>query len=250
MNRIKLSPLASAPVVKNDNLSFKPQGSGLTIEQSSIRSDQEVSLFGPLHYEKTYAYPLIVWLHSDGQKSAQLKTILPDISMRNFVGVAPQAPVGNFECGYFWEQDLDSIFAAEESIIAATKAACQRFNIAPRRIFIAGLESGGTMALRMSLTHPELFAGAIALGGSMPTGHQAMARWREARQHPIFWAHHLNQTQQETDTHDNCSDFRNLYAWGFTDLVAREYPSKELLKSLAPREINKWIMEQIQSAIV
>lgn len=249
MNRIKLSPLASAPVKKDDSLT-KPDSGGLAFEKSSIRSDQEVSLFGPLHYEKSYSYPLIVWLHSDGQKSAQLQAIMPDVSMRNYVGVAPQAPVGNFECGYFWEQDFDSICAAEESIIAAIKTAFDRFNIAPRRVFIAGLGNGGTMALRMSLTHPELFAGAISLGGSMPEGQMALARWSEARQKPVFWAQHSESSDQQADSQDSCSDFRKLFAWGFTDLVAREYPTRKHLEAMAPREIDKWIMEQIQSAIL
>jgi phospholipase/carboxylesterase len=250
MNRIKLSPLASSPVTKKDSRPSKPKDAKFAFDKTTIRSDQEVSLFGPLHYEKNHAYPLIVWLHSDGQKSAQLQTIMPKISMRNYVGVAPQAPVGNFECGYFWEQDYDSIVTAEESIFKATAAACSRFNIAPERIFLAGTGSGGTMALRMAMNHPARFAGAISLGGAMPEGQNVLARWREARQSPIFWAHHLDHsTDEPAAIEDVCDHFRKLFSFGFVNLVAREYPTRELLESLTPREIDKWIMEQVQTAI-
>lgn len=46
------------------------------------------SLFGPLHYEANYAYPLIVWLHGPGDDEHQLRRIMPAISLRNYVAVA------------------------------------------------------------------------------------------------------------------------------------------------------------------
>ena len=248
MNRIKLSPLASSPVSE----SASQLASGITPfvgDHPVSSSEQETCLFGPLQYEKNYAYPLIVWLHSDSQKAAQLQSVLPEISMQNYVGVAPQAPVGNFQCGYHWDQDFDSIQAAQESVFDAIEVARSRFNINRNRIFLAGLGGGGTMALRIALSQPEQFAGVIALNGPMPSGHAVLSRWKEARQLPVFWAHH-QMDQGEISNASMCRNFQELFMFGFQNLVAREYPSLRDLESLAPREVNKWIMEQVQTAIV
>ncbi len=46
--------------------------------------------FAPMHYAPGYAYPLIVWLHGPGGDERQLLRIMPLVSMRNHVGVAPR----------------------------------------------------------------------------------------------------------------------------------------------------------------
>ena len=46
--------------------------------------------FLPLHYEHGYAYPLIVWLHGHGDDERQLRRIMPLLSMRNYLAVAPR----------------------------------------------------------------------------------------------------------------------------------------------------------------
>ncbi len=247
MNRIKISPLASSPVSEPASQEAS-RSTSLTFDSPITSSEQETCLFGPLQYEKHYAYPLIVWLHADSQKATQLQSILPEISMQNYVGVAPQAPVGNFQCGYHWEQDYDSIQAAQESVFAAIEVACSRFNIAKHRIFLAGLGGGGTMALRIAMKQPDQFAGVIALNGPMPEGNSVLSRWKEARQLPVFWAHH-QASQGKTSAVAMCRNFQELFTYGFLNLVAREYPTLKNLESLAPREVNKWIMEQIQTAI-
>ena len=248
MNRIKLSPLASSPV--SEPVAQAVSRSAPNAFSGSVTSaEQDTCLFGPLQYEKNYAYPLIVWLHADGQNPTQLQSILPNISMQNYFGVAPQGPVGNFQCGYFWEQDFDAIQAAQESVFAAIQDASSRFNIAKNRIFLAGLGGGGTMALRIAMSQPEQFAGVIALNGPMPEGHSVLARWKEARQLPVFWAHH-QASQGKTSASSMCRNFQELFTFGFLNLVAREYPTLKNLEDLAPREINRWIMEQIQTAIL
>ena len=124
-----------------------------------------------------------------------------------------------------------------------------RFNIAKNRIFLAGLGGGGTMALRIAMSQPEQFAGVIALNGPMPEGHSVLSRWKEARQLPVFWAHH-QASEGKTSAASMCRNFQELFTFGFLNLVAREYPTLKNLEDLAPRVINRWIMEQIQTAIL
>src|SRR5690606_5013251 len=130
-------------------------------------------IFTPLHYEKNYAYPLLVWLHGAGGDETQLERIMPHVSLRNHVAVAPRA------AGLVWEQTSGGIAHAERVIFEAIEAAQARLNIARQRIFIAGYQDGGAMALRVAMRHPRCFAGAATLCGPFPRGLQPLARLNE-----------------------------------------------------------------------
>src|SRR5690349_8769366 len=81
------------------------------------------ALFAPLHYEAGYAYPLVVWLHGPRDNEHQLKRIMPNVSMRNFVAVAPRGtqPLGLdvTKSGYAWDQCEEQISLAEHRTMAA-----------------------------------------------------------------------------------------------------------------------------------
>lgn len=249
MNRIKLSPLASATSNSTDETAkdSKSPLAAFAFDQTAPRSVHDTTIFAPLHYEKNYRYPLIIWLHSDGQSSSQLESTMLKLSVQNYVGVAPQAPIGNFHCGYFWEQDFDSIQTASDTIADSIDQITNRFNINPQRIFLAGSGGGGTMALRIGLQQPDQFAGVISLNGPLPEGFSPLAQWPNCREMPIFWSHCL---QNSDDVIDMCEQFRFLYASGFLNVTACEYPTLESLEKFALQGVNKWIMEQIDSAIL
>ena len=80
MNRIQLLDHSGTPSTQSTrSLNPKPAG----------KSSVEHSFFVPLHYEPNYAYPLLVWLHGPGESHSALKQVMPHVSMRNYVGVAP-----------------------------------------------------------------------------------------------------------------------------------------------------------------
>lgn len=55
------------------------------------RDGEDASLcFGPLHYEPNYRYPLLIWLHGLGESEQTLLSIMPEISLRNYVAIAPR----------------------------------------------------------------------------------------------------------------------------------------------------------------
>ena len=45
-------------------------------------------LFVPEHYEASYAYPLLVWLHSDHSSEYELDGLMQSLSLRNYAAVA------------------------------------------------------------------------------------------------------------------------------------------------------------------
>jgi phospholipase/carboxylesterase len=134
------------------------------------KTAEPFATFAPIHYEHGYAYPLLVWLHTHAGSERELRRVLPLVSMRNYVGVAPR---GNSLEGprrnvYGWRQTSDDIETAESRVAACIAAAENRFNIHARRIFLAGCGVGGTMALRIAWNNPGLFAGVVAINGPCP----------------------------------------------------------------------------------
>lgn len=155
-----------------------------------------LAIFAPLHYEPNYAYPLIVWLHGSGDSEKQLLRIMPRVSMRNYVAVAPrgQAPSAKRGDGFVWTEDTPHIDHSTESILASIEYASQRFHISHNRMFLAGFGSGGTLALRIALADPARFAGAVSLCGPLPTGSTPFGRLKEARRLTFMIATGANST--------------------------------------------------------
>ncbi len=149
------------------------------------------TLFVPIHYENNYAYPLIVWLHGPHDDERQLKRIMPFISLRNYVGVSLPPPPWNSrrpgqtsravvpaaatrKARHAGETGRRFPLAADgRSNRAGRKPGAggggprveQEMNISPRRIFLAGIRlCGGTMAFRLALNLPHVFAGRGSVG--------------------------------------------------------------------------------------
>ena len=142
---------------------------------TSTSHDATSSLFAPLHYESGYAYPLIVWLHGHGGDERHLLRVMPLVSMRNYVAVAPRGTVvaaegkSPGEC-FGWQQSEESVPEAEQRIFDSIDLAAQRFHVDRQRVFLAGFDSGGTMAFRVAMNRPSQFAGVLSLGGAFQQG--------------------------------------------------------------------------------
>lgn len=205
------------------------------------------SFFTPMHYEPGYAYPLLVWLHGAGDDESQLTRIMPTISLRNYVAVAPRgnAPHGEGRLARFsWSQARWDVQQAEQRILDSVSEAQDRLNINARRIFIAGFDSGGTMALRLGLTHPDLFAGALSFDGGLPMDGAPLARLEECRELPILMA--TGQESQRYPAKRVCKDLRLLHTAGM-NLSVRQYPGGDDLRMEMLRDVDRWIMELIAS---
>ena len=48
------------------------------------RIDSVVRSILPEHYEPGYAYPLVLWFHGDGSSEAEISSVMPNISDRNY----------------------------------------------------------------------------------------------------------------------------------------------------------------------
>jgi phospholipase/carboxylesterase len=214
--------------------------------------DTSRALFAPLHYEPNYGYPLLVWLHGPGSDERQLTRIMPVVSMRNYVAVAPRGlPVGAVDgkqC-WGWSQSVEHVREAEQRIFECIEDAEERFHIAPSRLFLAGADCGGTMAFRVAMNHPARFAGVLSFGGAFPQGQKPFGQWNEARRLAVFLA--AGRDSDEYPADKACDDLRLLHSAGMSVITFRQYASLRQYSSrseLAPqvlRDVDRWIIEQI-----
>lgn len=209
--------------------------------------------FLPLHMEKHYAYPLLIWLHGESGSDRELSQIMPRISLRNYVGIAPQlqrASSGDLArepAGLDWPPLLDPVSdgtqadMAEQVFESLDKIRVQ-YNIHTDRIFIAGSGSGGSLALHLALQHSEHFAGAISLGGGLGRRESLLPHLRATRKTPIF----LSQARDDRTYAEAslCEDLRLLHVGGFS-VTARQYPGDRTVTDQMLHDIDVWMMEII-----
>lgn len=204
----------------------------------------EHSLFVPLHYEKNYAYPLVIWMHSDGDNQRQLKRIMPLLSLRNYVAVAPRGEALDFaeQGAAGWPQTEAAIGEAQWRVMQCIELARERCNLHVDRVFIGGYAEGGTMALRLALRMPHLFAGVFSLGGSLPQGHAPLVNVQNVRSLPVMLAH--GNASHRYSTTQLCRDLRLIHAAGISAHV-RQYPCADELTTQMLSDVNTWLMERV-----
>lgn len=204
--------------------------------------------FMPLHYEKDYAYPLLIWLHGPTGSEREIKQVMPHISVRNYVGVSPRGIVQDTvvtSAGaptYTWDQTPQCIEYATDHVLQCITSAKHKFSIAQDRIFLAGNDVGGTMALRLALSWPECFAGVISIGGRLPDSNRPLAGVQRARSLPLMIAH--SRDSDVYPTHEVCNDLRLLHSAGMS-VTLRQYPCAQEVTTQMLWDVNTWVMEQV-----
>ena len=202
----------------------------------------DLATFLPMHYEVGYAYPLLVWLHGRGGSQRQLRQVMPLISMRNHVAIAPRGTMSlhSADDAYGWSQSDDHIEQAERRVFDGIARAEARFHIDRRRIFLAGYGSGGTMAMRIAWKYPDRFAGAATLGGPVPRGRCPLARINILRRLPLLVA--TGRAARGYHEAQVCRDLRLLHSAGCT-VALRQYPAGDELRTTMLADLDRWIME-------
>jgi phospholipase/carboxylesterase len=215
------------------------------------RDESPLALFAPLHYERNYAYPLVVWLHGPSDDENQLKRIMPLVSMRNYAAVAVRgtrrADRVAGKAGYRWSQEQGDVMLAEQRVFDAIDAARRRFHVSPRRIFLAGFDCGGTMAFRLAMDHPHQFAGVLSLCGAFPAGRGALRSLADARRVPIFLA--CGRDSQHYSSEAVCEHLKLFHSAGL-HVALRQYPCGQELSPAMLADVDRWIMEQIAAPVV
>lgn len=226
-----------------------PGESGIAVDLTTFQdvASSECVSFLPLHYEPGYAYPLFVWLHGPRDNEHQLKRIMPLVSTRNYVAVAPRgtvkaAPSGQKAQSYTWPVSAAGVDEVEQRIFEAIDLAFDKAHIAADRIFLAGMAEGGTAAIRVALRYPDKFAGVLSLGGPVPSGDAPLCRLTEARQLPLLLA--CGQNAPNYPSERICNDLRLFHAAGMS-VDLRLYPGGDEMTPTMLADANRWMMQRI-----
>jgi phospholipase/carboxylesterase len=240
MNRLFAEPAAPART-------RRPHAPHTSIGIAKLtRSSEPFSFFAPLHYEANYAYPLVVWLHSAGGDERQLARIMPLVSMRNYVGMSVRGPVAHSQRGFSWPQTGEGIDLAEQRILESVDRACEKYNIHQQRIYLAGYESGGTMAFRVALRHPERFSAAVSIGGAFPEGESPLGKLPQLRKFPLLIAHCRDSQAYPVDR--VCQELSLFHAAGLA-VTLRQYPCGDELTTQMLHDLDVWLMQQVTGEV-
>ena len=205
-------------------------------------------LFGPRGYESGYAYPLIVWIHGPDDNEQQLNQVMPHVSLQNYVAVSPrgtqlQDSYPNGVCTYTWQQSPEQIFTALDRVKDCIELASLRFNIDRKRVFLAGYDVGGTMALRLAWADPTAFAGVASFGGQFPRDHMPLRNFADSRKLPLLLAYGKDGTDYAAS--ELRSDLQLLHSAGFQKHTINQYPCADELVTQMLKDFNCWVMKLV-----
>lgn len=221
---------------------------GIQLDFVRVSRDSQAAqphiLFSPLHYESGYSYPLLVWLHGVGDDERQLLRVMPTISMRNYVAVAPQGiAVENQQKPHFdWPCTGNGVSATETRVFDCIELAKTKCNIANHKIYLVGFGTGGTMAIRLGLEYPDMFAGVLSLTGRFPQDRTIFRRWNQTKNLPFFIS--VGKDSTTFSPTDAANDLRLLHTAGL-DVSVRQYSCGQELTPQMLQDVNRWIMEKV-----
>jgi phospholipase/carboxylesterase len=244
MNRIALAPPPLSFTASQD--APDELAGSISFASRRLRRDERspFATFEPIHYERGYAYPLLVWLHGAAGSERELRHVMPRVSTRNYVAIAPRGctPDRRHSGRYDWQQTSDAIEASESLVAGSLAAATRQFNVHPRRVFLAGYGTGGTMAVRLAWNNPARFAGVVSINGPLPSSLRPLREINELRRVPCLLA-----TTRDSQIYPQdcvCNDLRLLHSAGCT-VALRQYPGADELTREMLSDMDRWLMELV-----
>jgi poly(hydroxyalkanoate) depolymerase family esterase len=135
---------------------------------------REYLLYLPRSFDAIERPALVVWIHGCRQEPEAFAAgtrIARFADEQGFIVLLPrQSRMANSERCWNWFDRRTAGGAGEAAIVAAQAAdVMEKFRVDKRRVYVAGLSSGGTLAATLALRAPELFA-AVAIHSSVPPG--------------------------------------------------------------------------------
>ncbi len=233
------------------------------------------ALFVPQRYEPNYAYPLLTLLHGRGGDEHQMVRSMSALGWRNYVGLGLQGPEptlrrGHRE-GYGWGSAFarpnrgsdrvsspdappaevlrrllrgeapDPIAVVEEGVFSAILQARRTLHIHSERLFLVGTGEGAAVAYRLGLTHPERFAGVVALNGWIPGGFRPLGRLKRCRDLRILVVH--GEWNARAPVAQARRDVALLRAAGLR-VAFQSYPCAHRLTTPMLADVDTWLINQ------
>lgn len=136
----------------------------------------------PPEYHHGRAYPVLVVLPTPGASPEEmLAPLSAEADRYGYVMLVPEwGGGGMFGKGYQWKGE-DHVY-----VTAALRDVVRHFTVDNDKVFMLGFGDGANMALDVGMSHPDLFAGVIAIGPVPKWGGLFLEYWKNAQKLPFY----------------------------------------------------------------
>ena len=197
----------------------------------------------PVGYNPDRSYPLVVMLHGMGASMYDLASLASIIDSEGYIFLCPNAPVpvqlDQGALGFAWSvpgsEDPRDIERSEAKFEGCLQEVMAENRIAEGKTIMFGFSQGGSMTYRYGLSHPEIFAGLVALGTSIRDPEAMRERLPAERNQSIFVGHGL---QDNVERARSSKEF--LEAEGYTPYY-REYEMGHEINQDVMIDVVPWI---------
>lgn len=172
----------------------------------------------PPEYHPDHHYPLIVALHAGDRTPEHELTFwggtpneIGQSQRHGYIVIAPEYVTAAGQRIY------DYAASSHRAVLASLRDARRRFSVDSDRIFLSGHGTGGSATFDIAMSHPDLFAGVIPIGGIMDR--YCMFYWENVRDVPLYVIN--GQLDRDTATR-NVKELMRMMKANF-DLIYAEY---------------------------
>lgn len=155
----------------NSNYVFKEQ-INLVVDEfmqgtyTDANGDHAYNLFTPKVKQAGQKYPLVVWLHGNGERGSV--GALPLLSSKGAVAFAEPAAQAAYGGMYVLAPQFSAAHGASDDIVDGANALVKQLlasdsQIDPSRVYLFGGSAGGTRVWKMLLQEPSLYAAAVPI---------------------------------------------------------------------------------------
>ncbi len=151
-----------------------------TLKEEAAGVDYLVRL--PSEYHHGRPYPVVLALAHPSLPAEELVTLLSYEADRNgFILAAPLWTDG-FDRGYDWSGDQ------HYKVQATLRSLLRHYRVDPDRVLMFGFGAGANLALDVGASHPDLFAGVVAMASNPKWFGMFMHYWRNCQKLPVYFA--------------------------------------------------------------
>lgn len=140
--------------------------------------DYVVRLPGEYHHGRPY--PVLLALTHRGVPPEQVVSLLAGYADRHGYIVAAPAWVNQFEDPYDWAGDQ------QYKALATLRSLLRHYRVDNDRVFAFGFADGANFAADLGASHPDLFAGVVAMGVNFKTQDMMIEYWRNYQKLPLY----------------------------------------------------------------
>lgn len=176
--------------------------------------DLECLVYLPPEYDRYRAYPTLITLHTQTNEPREQIERWRDVANENgFILIAPE---------YRKERSRPYSYSVAEhaAFLAILAEAKRRYAMDDDRVFLSGHQTGAFAAWDLGMSHPDLFAGLIPIGGAPM--HYDKLYWPNLKHLPVYA---VDGDSNGTVPEMNREQFTRYFQQGL-DAIYVEYPGR------------------------